>query len=176
MLSLPALPSLSGRRECVTKGNHLEKDVRSSISLWKLSSCVVTKILHFVGIATVVPTWKVYGQEGQTMTTLGLVQLQSLSWRQRPQRSSASSTQECQIHIPWYTKPDRQHSWWSNPRQILRKVHSSLCHTLIADEVTKCSKKEQLCSKVHQARVKFNQGRSCYISGLWQSCYRWNFG
>ena len=28
---------------------------------------------------------------------------------------------------------------------ILRKVHSILCNTLIADEVTDCSNKEQLC-------------------------------
>ena len=28
---------------------------------------------------------------------------------------------------------------------LLRKVRSSLCHTLIADEVTDCSNKEQLC-------------------------------
>ena len=28
---------------------------------------------------------------------------------------------------------------------ILRKVRSSLCYTLIADEVTDCSEKEQLC-------------------------------
>ena len=31
---------------------------------------------------------------------------------------------------------------------ILRKVRSSLCHTLIADEVTDCSYKEQLCTVI----------------------------
>ena len=37
---------------------------------------------------------------------------------------------------------------------ILRKVRSNLCYTLIADEVTDCSNKEQLCNVIRYVELK----------------------
>ena len=55
-----------------------------------------------------------------------------------------------------YTSPDHQNQLISILgdhfcNAILRKVRSSLCYTLIADEVTDCSNKEQLCIAIRCA-------------------------
>ena len=74
-------------------------------------------------------------------------QLSYLGWRQYLQSAARNAT---------YTSPNIQNLLISILgdhicNAILRKVRSSLCYTLIADEVTDCSNKKQLCIVIRYA-------------------------
>ena len=49
---------------------------------------------------------------------------------------------------------------------ILRTVHSSLCFTLIADEVTDCSNKEQFCIVIRYVEAKTASIRGDHVTFL----------